>query len=132
MVNMPISRFTVGAMPKTAKASSITSVSEVPRNATPRAASSARNSWKLKISPLNVTTRRPSADNIGWCPVGDRSRMARRRCASATPASASLQTPWSSGPRCARLSPMACAPRSISRVAPSVRKTPAMPHMATV
>ena len=40
---------------------------------------------------------RPSAECMGWAPSSERSMMARRRCPSATPASASTQTPAESG-----------------------------------
>ena len=69
---------------------------------------------------------------MGCAPAGVRSMMASRRCDRATPASASLQTPAPSGPRCARASAMARARAVRSAVAPtragSIR--PAMPHMS--
>src|ERR1700730_18239424 len=37
---------------------------------------------------------------MGWCPIGDRSRIEGRRCLSSPPQSAAIHSPESSGPRC--------------------------------
>ena len=48
----------------------------------PRFSSSRRRSIKLYISPLNVRTRRPHDDTIGWCPASLKSSMESLACPS--------------------------------------------------
>src|SRR5882762_2798879 len=55
--------------------------------------------------------------------------IARRRCASAMPASGSAQTPSSSGPRCRIRSAIAPAMAPSGRDAPALPTKPAMPHI---
>src|SRR5690348_1163152 len=68
---------------------------------------------------------------MGWCPRDERSTTASLRCASAMPASASTNTPASSGPRCISLSAIASARAcSASCGSPDWIQNPPMPHIA--
>src|SRR2546430_15782396 len=69
-------------------------------------------------------TPRPDGSAIGWLPVGERSMIDSRRCASPIPAPGSSQAPAPSGPRCA----IVLAIRS-ARPAVNTPEQPAMPHI---
>src|SRR5581483_10977893 len=66
-----------------------------------------------------------SADTIGWCPVGERSTMARRRCPRRT--TLLDHVPASSGPRRCSRSRLA-ANRSGGGRTPPLSNTPTIPH----
>src|SRR2546425_5913713 len=130
IANMPTNRVTAGSIPQRSNAARITSLSPWPGKVAPIAASSRRNSRWLNTSPLKTMVYRPLADDIGWCPLGERSMIARRRKPKDTPASGLAQQPASSGPRCTSVADIASAQWSNSlSPAPSLWNNPANPHI---
>src|SRR5207249_12323042 len=130
MANMPTNRLTAGPIPQRSNAARITSLSPWPRKVAPMPASSRRNSRWLNTSPLKTMVYRPLADDIGWCPLGERSMIARRRKPKDTPASGLAQQPASSGPRCMSVAAITPAQWSNSlSPAPGLWNNPANPHI---
>src|SRR5947209_5411992 len=73
----------------------------------------------------------PLSERMGWWPSAERSMMARRRKPSARPLAASAMTPPESGPRCTRVSAIACTcVRSEHSSNPGACQNPVMPHMS--
>ena len=132
IANMPINCGSVASIPKAAIDSRMTSVSEWPRKVTPRAAQ--RGPHVLVTVDFAVVAHDEAAIGrhhrlMTGAATGRRSTGGDGQ--DATPASASIQTPSSSGPRWFRLRFIAAAiaPRACDPLPAPAATNPAIPHI---